>query len=366
VAWYRAHRRDLPWRRTSDPYAIWVSEVMLQQTRIAVVMPYYERWMRRFPDPASLAAAPLDDVLAAWSGLGYYGRARNLHRGAREVVERYGGRVPDTAAALRDLPGVGRYTAGAIASMAFGRREPLVDGNVARVLARLFAIEEDVKSAPAARRLWQIAAELVPEAAPGDFNQGLMELGQEICTPASPRCDVCPLADRCAARASGRAGELPVIGKRPAAADKPLLRAHSVWIERGGRVLLARRRPRGLFGGLWELPQAPDREQLRALFAELGARLELGRAPRPVHRHRQVLSHRRLEIELYVGRMVGRLRTRGPGRASPPAGESAYERFAWHSLGSLGSLGVAASSRAILTRHRELDGWRTGPPPSRS
>ncbi len=361
VRWFREHRRDLPWRRTRDPYAIWVSEVMLQQTRIAVVWDYYERWMQRFPTAAALAAAPLDDVLAAWSGLGYYGRARNLHRGAREVAQRFGGQVPATAEELRSLPGVGRYTAGAVASIGFGRREPLVDGNVARVLARLFAIEDDVRSPAGARRLWQIAGELVPAERPGDFNQGLMELGQKICTPAAPRCDACPLSAPCAARAGGRTGDLPVIGKRTADRDKPLLRADAVWLERGGRVLLARRRPRGLFGGLWELPQAGDRERLQALFAEIGARLELGRAPAPVFRHRQVLSHRRLSIDLYVGHLQGRL-----DRRAFSAEGAAYERVAWHSLGSLGSLGVAASSRAILRRHQELDGWTSEPPPSRS
>jgi A/G-specific adenine glycosylase len=349
VGWYRAHRRDLPWRRTADPYAIWVSEVMLQQTRIAAVLPYYRRWMGRFPTAADLAAAPLDDVLAAWSGLGYYGRARNLHRGAREVVARWGGRVPGTAAELRALPGVGRYTAGAIASIAFGEREPLVDGNVARVLARLRAIDEDVKTAPVVRRLWQLARELVPADAPGDFNQGLMELGQEVCTPVAPRCDLCPLAGPCAARAAGRTGELPVVARRPPDSAKPLLRADAVWLERRGRVLLGRRRPQGLFGGLWELPQAAGRGELAALFGELGGRVELGAAP--VFRHRQVLSHRRLAIDVYLGSVTGRL-----GRAAGP-----YERVAWHALAGLGSLGVARSSRAILQRQREQDGWTSGP-----
>ncbi|HKE19728.1 MAG TPA: A/G-specific adenine glycosylase [Kofleriaceae bacterium] len=360
MRWFTEHRRDLPWRRTRDPYAIWVSEVMLQQTRIAVVWPYYERWMLRFPSAADLAAAPLDEVLAAWSGLGYYGRARNLHRGAREVVARFGGALPATAAELCSLPGVGRYTAGAIASIGFGRREPLVDGNVARVLSRLFAIEGDIKAGATARRLWSVAGELVPEERPGDFNQGLMELGQDVCTPAAPRCEACPLADLCAARASGRTAELPVVGKRRPDADKPLLAHCAVWLERRGRLLLARRRPRGLFGGLWELPQAPDRVRLEAMFAALGGRLELDRAPEPVFQHRQVLSHRRLAIDVHVGRVRGRL-----GRAGLGAGE-AYERVAWHSLGTLDSLGVAASSRAILRRHEELQGWTDRRPLSRS
>jgi A/G-specific adenine glycosylase len=186
-----------------------------------------------------------------------------------------------------------------------------------------------------------------------------MELGQAICAPAAPRCTDCPLADLCAARASGRAGELPVVARRPRDGDKPLLAAHAVWLERGGRVLLARRRPHGLFGGLWELPQAPDRERLQALFAELGATLDLDSAP--IFRHRQALSHRRLAIDLHVGRLEGRF----PRRAFTAAG-TPYERIAWHSLGTLGSLGVAASSRAIIRRHQELDGWTSGRSPSGS
>jgi A/G-specific adenine glycosylase len=172
---------------------------------------------------------------------------------------------------------------------------------------------------------------------------------------------VCPLAAPCAARASGRAAELPVIGKRTADRDKPLVVAVAVWLERGGRLLLARRRPQGLFGGLWELPQAGDRARLEALFADLGVRLELGRAPAPVYRHRQVLSHRRLSIDLHVGDLRGRLE-----RRAFSAEDAVYERIAWHSLGTLGSLGVAASSRAILRRHQESDGWTSEAPPSRS
>jgi A/G-specific adenine glycosylase len=356
IEWYRGARRDLPWRRTRDPYAIWVSEVMLQQTRVAVVVPYWERWMARFPTPAALAAAPLDDVLAAWSGLGYYRRARNLHRGAREVVARYGGRLPDSAAALRTLPGIGRYTAGAIASISFDRREPLVDGNVARVLARLFAIEEDVKSAAGQKRLWQLAGELVPADAPGDFNQALMELGATICTPAAPRCVDCPLAGECRARQAGRERELPRVPARPRDADKPLLAAAAAWIERGGKLLLARRAAEGLFGGLWELPQAASRAALVRTLAAFGL---AWRAPAaPVHRHRQVLSHRRLAIDVYAAPASGRLL--GERAATP------YERAAWHSPRSLETVGLAAASRVILEQYREQDGWSETRPPSRS
>ncbi len=356
VAWYRDNRRDLPWRRTRDPYAIWVSEIMLQQTRVAVVVPYWERWMARFPTAAALAAAPLDDVLAAWSGLGYYGRARNLHRGAREVVARYRGRLPDSAGELRSLPGIGRYTAGAIASLAFDRREPLVDGNVARVLARLFSVEEDVKSAPGQKRLWQLAGELVPAGAPGDFNQGLMELGATVCTPAAPRCPDCPLAADCLARRAGRQRDLPRMPERTRDADKPVLAVAAAWVERGGRILLARRAPDGLFGGLWELPQAPGRTALARALAGLG--LAWRPPARPVHRHRQVLSHRRLAISVYAAPAAGRLTG---ARAAAP-----YQRAAWHPPGALEGLGLAAASRVILRRYLEQDGWSETTPPSRS
>ena len=356
--WYRANRRDLPWRRTRDPYAIWVSEIMLQQTRVAVVVPYWERWMARFPTAGALAAAELDEVLSAWSGLGYYGRARNLHRGAQEVVARHGGAVPGSAAELRALPGIGRYTAGAIASMAFDLPEPLVDGNVARVLARLFAIEDDVKASATARRLWQIAGSLVPAHAPGDFNQGLMELGATVCVPGPPRCEVCPLAARCQARAAGIEAALPRTPPRPRDADKPLLAGTAAWVARRGRLLLARRRPDGLFGGLWELPQAAGLPALRELLA--GAGLELEPAARsPVHVHRQVLSHRRLAIEVVPVAARGAL-SRGPAPGGP------YERFAWHPLGGLDELGLAAATRAILARYRETTGWTEPHEPSRS
>jgi A/G-specific adenine glycosylase len=356
VEWYRRVRRDLPWRRTRDPYALWVSEVMLQQTRVAVVIPYWQRWMARFPTAGALAGAPLDDVLAVWSGLGYYGRARNLHRGAREVVARYDGRLPDTAAELRTLPGIGRYTAGAIASIAFDRREALVDGNVARVLARVFAVEEDVKSAAGQKRLWQLAADLVPDEAPGDFNQGLMELGATVCAPAAPRCADCPLADPCRAHRDGRTGELPRMPERRRDADKPLLAAAAAWVERGGKLLLARRVAGGLFGGLWELPQAPAADALAGTLAALG--LAWRPPPLPVHRHRQVLSHRRLALDVYAAPASGRLA--GARHVGP------YERAAWHPPGSLEALGLAAASRAIVGRYLERHGWSEHKPPSRS
>jgi A/G-specific adenine glycosylase len=216
IAWYEARRRDLPWRRTRDPYAIWVSEVMLQQTRVLTVLGYYERWMARFPTVSALADAEDDDVLHAWQGLGYYSRARRLLSGARAVAERHGGQLPSDVQALLALPGIGPYSAGAIASIAFGLPEPIVDGNVVRVLCRLFALAGDPARAPLKAELWRIARELVPKDKPSEFNQSLMELGATICTPSSPRCALCPVAKHCRALAQGKQRELPQLANRKA------------------------------------------------------------------------------------------------------------------------------------------------------
>jgi A/G-specific adenine glycosylase len=249
LAFFDATRRDLPWRGHDDPYRIWVSEVMAQQTRIDTVIPYYERWVERFPDVHALADAPLDDVLKQWEGLGYYSRARNLHAAARVIRERHAGRVPDTAAALRELPGVGEYTAGAVASIAYGRRAAAVDGNVRRVLARL--LDEPT---PAAARLREVAAQLVPADRPGDFNQALMELGSRVCTPRAPRCADCPIRAHCAARAAGTQLD------RPRRVPKQAVPVYDVAIlivrAPDGRVLLVRRPDTGLLAGMWSFPAA--------------------------------------------------------------------------------------------------------------
>ena len=349
VAHYARVRRDLPWRRTRDPYAIWVSEIMLQQTRVHTVIPYWERWMARFPTVAALAAAPLDDVLAAWAGLGYYSRARNLHAGAREVVARWAGALPPTAAALRAIPGIGPYTAGAIASIAHGERAPLVDGNVARVLARVFAIRDDIKSSAGQRALWDRAGALMralPEgAAPGDLNQGLMELGATLCAPTSPRCLVCPLAADCAAHAAGETDQLPVTAPRTPAHALPELARAALWLEADGRLVLARRRPEGLFGGLWELPQGTSP-------AEVARALGVARvAAAPVAYHDQVLSHRRLRIAVYAC---------APPRRLVAQGVPGYDAIARVPLAEVAALGVAASTTAIL-RQYEDNPWSSTP-----
>lgn len=252
LAWYERHRRELPWRDEPDPYRVWVSEVMLQQTQVATVVPYYQRFLERFPSLADLAAAPLDEVLKAWEGLGYYARARNLHAAARQVMTDHDGRLPESYAALRRLPGFGEYTAGAVASIAFGERVPAVDGNVKRVLARLLAITDDVSRSPTARRLREVAAELVPAERPGDFNQALMELGAMLCTPTSPRCLLCPARGECQGLAQGIQESLPAKASRPQRPHYDVTAA--VIRHEDGRFLIAQRRPDAMLGGLWEFP----------------------------------------------------------------------------------------------------------------
>jgi len=338
LRWYRRERRDLPWRRTRDPYAIWVSEAMLQQTRVETVIPYYERFLELFPDAESLARADSDAVLGAWAGLGYYSRARNLQQAARVVVDRHGGRLPDTAQGLRELPGIGRYTAGAVASIAFDRAEPVVDGNVARVLARLFDIREDVKRPEVSRRLWDEAAQLARGRSPGDLNQALMELGATVCTKHSPRCQACPLAPRCAARAAGDPEALPVKARRPAPRE---LEAVAALLLRRGRALAVRRPPHGLLGGLWELPGGdlqPRERPARGLRRALGERLGLAvDGVRRLGTVDHVFTHRRLRLHIYrCDTVSGRVRREG------------FDAHRWLAPGALGGLPQGAATRKAL------------------
>ena len=255
VGWYRAGHRELPWRKNADAYSVWVSEIMLQQTTVAAVVPFYERWMDRFPTLESLASSDLEDVLRYWAGLGYYARARNLHRAAQHIVLNLGGTVPRIVEELKALPGVGRYTAGAIASIAFGQPEPIVDANVARVLSRVFGLKEDMRSSAAAHeRLWRLAAELVPPVAASDFNQGVMELGAMVCSAGAPRCGRCPVKEICHGHQCGEPTAFPeaLPGKRWLDIEDV-----SVLIEdAAGRFAILRRSPESpLWGGLWELPR---------------------------------------------------------------------------------------------------------------
>jgi A/G-specific adenine glycosylase len=259
--WYDRYRRDLPWRAPAgvrpDPYRVWLSEIMLQQTTVATVAPYFDRFSARWPDIRALAAASLDDVLQLWQGLGYYARARNLHACARAIVEGHQGVFPTQAAQLRRLPGIGDYTAAAITAIAFDRRTAAVDGNVERVLARLYAIQEPL--AEAKSRLKALAAALVPEQRAGDFAQAMMDLGATICTPRKPRCVLCPWRVWCAAAASGLADTFPVPEKKQ---ERPVRYGVAFWLQRPDGAVLLRRRPEtGLLGGMKEIPSTPWRAE---------------------------------------------------------------------------------------------------------
>jgi A/G-specific adenine glycosylase len=300
LSWYDIHRRVLPWRALAgvgaDPYRVWLSEIMLQQTTVAAVGAYFRAFTARWPTVADLAAAPLDDVLAAWAGLGYYARARNLHKCARVVVQDFGGLFPGTEAELRGLPGVGAYTAGAIAAIAFDQRAAAVDGNVERVMARVYAVETPLPAAKA--QLRALAEALVPEARAGDFAQAAMDLGATICTPRNPKCLACPWRDGCAGRKAGIAEQLP---RKPARVAKPRRFGVAYWLTNGrGEVLLRRRPPTGLLGGMLEVPSsawtdaAPDAHSARQQAPEA-----LSWRPLPgVVKH--VFTHFSLELTVHT------------------------------------------------------------------
>lgn len=300
AGWYHLRRRRLPWRDDPEPYRVWVSEIMLQQTQVATVIPYFDRFVSAFPSVAALAEADEADVLALWAGLGYYRRCRNLHAAAKAMVDRHEGRVPDTVEALLDLPGVGRYTAGAIASIAFGRPAALLDGNVSRVLSRLYGLELEVNTSAGTRRLWELAEALLDREDPSAHNQALMELGALVCSPKSPACHECPVQSECVARATGTQARYPLKKKRAKA--KP---AHAVcgYGERDGALLMARRPDGVLLGGLWELPGgdlARGDSRKQGLAASLGERL--GLAPRVGSHLASVehqFTHRHLTLEVY-------------------------------------------------------------------
>jgi A/G-specific adenine glycosylase len=343
MAWFRRHQRNLPWRSTRNPYAIWVSEIMLQQTQVATVKPYFQRFMRQFPNVRALAKAPLEAVLKAWEGMGYYARARNLHRAAKQVVSNGGGKLPKTPEELRKLPGVGQYTAGAIASIAFGLDEPVLDGNVMRVLCRAFRIRKNPRASKAQRRLWSLARRLIPSGRAALFNQALMDLGATLCTPKAPRCPVCPIRTVCLARAHNEQEELPARVRR-----RPLphfdIAAGVIW--RGKRVLIDQRRPEGLLGGLWEFPggKRRPRESLKACLVrevreELGVEVEV---LRPLITVKHAYSHFRITLHVFECRYVS-------GKPRPSGGV----RWKWVALGELDNYPFPSAQRKIIAAHKE-------------
>jgi A/G-specific adenine glycosylase len=338
LAWYERHKRDLPWRRTRDPYAIWLSETMLQQTRVETVIPYYERFLARFPTVQSLADAEPDEITRLWSGLGYYSRARNLHAAARKIAGEHGGALPSDVEALRELPGVGRYTAGAVASIAFDRAAPIVDGNVVRVLARVLDLREDATTPATQARLWETAEALANGPRPGDLNQALMELGALICTPRAPKCLLCPLREDCRALAAGDPEALPV--KKKAAAPKPIASVAAV-TTRSGKFLAVRRPPAGLLGGLWDLPggelaakEEPEAALARALREKLGLALA-GVAKLGAVQHQ--FTHRALTLHVFRAEAK-------PGRIA----RSEYDAHRWVTRGAFAALGLSAVARKAL------------------
>lgn len=338
LAWYDAQRRDLPWRRTRDPWAIWVSEIMLQQTTVKTVEPRWRRFLDRWPTVAALAAASEDDVLAEWTGLGYYARARNLHRAARRVAEDFGGRVPDRFELLLALPGMGDYTAAAVASIAFGEVVALVDANVERVVARLDRIDDDIKSSAGRRAATEAARALLDPARPGDWNQAMMELGALVCLPRAPQCSACPVAAFCAARADGDPERLPV-----RAAREPMARVREVAAalrDARGRVLVLRRPPKGSFASMWELPRGEAADGESAADAVVRVAREVAgldvRAVRPLLRLRHVVMRRSIELHVWECERLG-------GRLSAPR----HEEHAWLAPADWARLPIATTQKDV-------------------
>lgn len=340
LAWFDRDAADLPWRtHPPDPYRVWLSEIMLQQTQVSTVIPYFNRFLDACPDVHALAAAPLADVLKLWEGLGYYSRARNLHKTAHIIAHQHGGRFPDTAAALETLPGIGRYTAGAIASICYGERAPVLDGNVIRVFSRLLNLDDDVTQAATKSKLWQVAADWLPAQRPGAYNQALMELGQAICRPRAPRCDACPLRAHCRAYAAGTQAQRPV--KRRKAPTPHYDVAAGIIYDDDERLLIAQRPPDGLLGGLWEFPGGKQEagETLpqtlrRELREELAIEVTVGDLFVVV---RHAFTHFKITLHAFECRY----------RSGPPQTLGAQD-FAWVRLDELDRYSFGKADRDII------------------
>ena len=338
--WYRKHQRDLPWRRTRDPYAIWISEIMLQQTQVRTVIPFYERFLAAFPTVETLAGASGQEVLKVWENLGYYSRARHLHLAAKEIVTHWGGKIPKTRDDLLSLPGVGPYTAAAILSIAFGQRAAAVDGNVRRILARIFAVQEPIDQNRTLELISDLAEALVPEkGASSSYNQGIMDLGATICTPTRPACDLCPLTDLCLAFERGLQESLPVRKKRPPIPHREM--TAGLIPDRQGRILIVQRAPRGLLGGLWKFPggeRMPD-ETLEAALQrhareELGIRIRVDEAVASV---KHAYTHFRITLHAF----------RCDRRSGDPRALGCAE-WQWASLSSLKGFPFSKAERKVI------------------
>ena len=337
LQWYDRHRRVLPWRARAgerpDPYRVWLSEIMLQQTTVRAVAPYYARFLERFPTVGQLGAAPLDDVLKLWAGLGYYARARNLHACARAVIERHDGRFPDTEQALLTLPGIGAYTAAAIAAIAFDRHASPVDGNVERVIARLFAVEDELPGAKP--RIRALAALLTPQRRAGDFAQGLMDLGATICTPKSPACAICPWIHACAARARGDQVSFP--RKAPRKTGELRRGAAFLALRADGHILLRTRAAAGLLGGMTEVPTTEWTQRFDDLTALRDApdmKAAWRRLPGTVT---HTFTHFPLELVVYAAQV--------PARTRAPRG------MRWVALNELPETALPSVMRKVISHH---------------
>lgn len=305
LKWFQPDIRGMPWRKTRDPYAIWISEIMLQQTRVNAVIPYYQRFMKRFPDVQSLGRARIDTVLKLWEGMGYYSRARNLHQASKMIVNDYQGKLPQTVSELRKLPGIGPYTAGAIASIAFEAREPVLDGNVIRVLCRVHRISANPGQTKTKNQLWRLADKLLPNNNIGDFNQALMELGATVCLPANPLCGECPIAAVCRAKKRNQQNMFPVRAGKKVIPHYTVV-AGVVW--KNDKILIDKRLPDGLLGGLWEFPGGKRKtgESLKAavereIYEELAVRVE---AIKPYMKIEHAYSHFRITLHVFECRYL--------------------------------------------------------------
>jgi A/G-specific adenine glycosylase len=314
IEWYAANKRELPWRSTTDPYRIWVSEVMLQQTQVNTVLPFYHNFLRRFPGIQDLAGADLQEVLKSWEGMGYYGRARNLFKSAGQVIQQYKGMIPEGWEDFRSLPGVGDYIAAAVLSIAFGKSYPVVDGNVKRVLSRLLLLEDPVNQSAFGKGFRQAAAQFLDRQEPGTFNQAMMELGAMVCRPQQPLCSACPVHSLCLAHQAGRVTEFPKRVKKDPTPQYPI--AVGV-VFKNGQVLITRRRPEGLLGGLWEFPGGKIRDGERAETACMRELKEEVNLTIRVDSHlcsvRHAYTHFRIVMDVFCcSHVSGRVRLNGP------------------------------------------------------